>query len=93
MKGIKIEQLFKVLACKRRLNILKALKEGSSCICELKPKFKIDITTLSRHIKQLEISGLIKVKKVGTKKYLSLSTPKILDLIDLAEELSERLEE
>jgi ArsR family transcriptional regulator len=92
VKGISIVKLFKSLSCRRRLDILNELKKGDLCICELKPKFKIDISTISRHVKELESMGLIRVNKIGTKKYLSLTTPKILDLIDSAKELIDLVE-
>ncbi|RMG42474.1 MAG: ArsR family transcriptional regulator [Methanobacteriota archaeon] len=68
------EQLFKVLANETRLKILIFLiKQKKSCICEIATTFEIDRGTLTYHLKLLRQVGLIKLKKVGKSKRVSIS--------------------
>ena len=54
------EAIFKALADKRRLEILKTLnKRGSMCVCKLVDEFELSQSKLSYHLKLLLDSNLI----------------------------------
>ena len=82
-----IEKIFKALSCSHRIEILKILSEGEACQCEIAEKIPVDVTTLSRHIKILKDVGLISERREGTKKFLSLKSKKVLEVLRVAEEL------
>ena len=82
-----LAELFKVLGCTHRLQILREVSGQERCMCEIEPLLDIDKTTLSRHFKKLESAGLLRVSQEGTRKNLSLSSSRIMALLFLAEEL------
>ncbi|GAA0715335.1 arsenical resistance operon transcriptional regulator ArsR [Paraclostridium ghonii] len=54
------EDVFKALADKKRLDILRTLnKKGSTCVCKLVDEFELSQSKLSYHLKLLLDSNLI----------------------------------
>ena len=91
--GTYMEELFKALSCKWRIEILKMLEKGEICQCEILKKLPIDASTLSRHLKILRYAGLILERKEGTRKLLRLKDERILKVVKMAEEMwSEEME-
>lgn len=84
------ESIFKALACRRRIDIIKQVAKQELCICELEIANQIDKTTISRHIAILQNAGIIQLKREGPRKKIVLKDPRILELIDLAEKISEQ---
>lgn len=56
---------FKVFSDENRLRILEMLYSGEKCACVLLEELEITQPTLSHHMKILEESGLIMVRKDG----------------------------
>jgi len=56
---------FKVFSDENRLRILEMLYSGEKCACVLLEELEITQPTLSHHMKILEESGLITVRKDG----------------------------
>jgi len=56
---------FKVLSDENRLRILEMLYSGEKCACVLLEELEITQPTLSHHMKILEESGLVSVRKEG----------------------------
>jgi len=56
---------FKVLSDENRLRILEMLYSGEKCACVLLEELEITQPTLSHHMKILEESGFIMVRKNG----------------------------
>ncbi|HOK52048.1 MAG TPA: metalloregulator ArsR/SmtB family transcription factor, partial [Bacteroidales bacterium] len=77
-----ISEIIKALGNPVRLMIIDELRQDKKCLCELLPKFKLDQSTLSRHISQLKKVGIISEKKEGVRIELSLSTPCILNIFE-----------
>jgi len=90
---MKVEKLFKALACKWRIEILKQIAEQDVCICELEALNHIDKTTLSRHISLLENVGIVDLRREGQRKRVILKDPRVMELIELAEQIAEKTEE
>jgi len=90
---MKVEKLFKALACKWRIEILKQIAEQDVCICELEALNHIDKTTLSRHISLLENVGIVGLRREGQRKRVILKDPRVMELIELAEQIAEKTEE
>ena len=72
----------RVLANPTRLMILDQLSQGERCLCELEPLFPTSKSTLSRHVTALRQVGIVRERRAGTRLYLSLATPCILDVFD-----------
>ncbi|WP_448516690.1 ArsR/SmtB family transcription factor [Pseudothermotoga sp.] len=87
------EKLFKALACKWRIEILKQVAKQDVCICELETLNYIDKTTLSRHISLLENVGIVELKREGQRKKIVLKDPRVMELIQLAEQIAEKAKE
>lgn len=85
------EKLFKALACKWRIEMLKQIAEQSPCMCELQAANHIDQTTISRHIAVLENAGIVELKREGQRKRIVLKEPRVLELIKLAEEIAKEV--
>jgi ArsR family transcriptional regulator len=88
-----VEKLFKALACKWRIEILKQVAKQDVCICELEALNHIDKTTLSRHISLLENVGIVELKREGQRKRIVLKDPRVMELIQLAEQMAEKTKE
>ena len=64
-----LEQLFKALADRHRLQILNCLIQAdgeSVCVCDLEPLLGVKQPTVSHHLKQLVGAGLLEREKRGT---------------------------
>ena len=70
--------IIKAMAHPVRLMIIDELSRGDKCVCELLPMFKLDQSTLSRHLSQLKKAGIITEKKEGVRAIHHLATPCIL---------------
>jgi ArsR family transcriptional regulator len=88
-----VEKLFKALACKWRIEILRQIAKQNVCICELEALNYIDKTTLSRHISLLENVGVVELKREGQRKRIVLKDPRLMELIKLAEQIAEKTKE
>ena len=74
--------IIKAMAHPVRLMIIDELGRGDKCVCELLPMFKLDQSTLSRHLSQLKKNGIITEKKEGVKVIHHLATPCILKVFE-----------
>lgn len=72
--------IIKAMAHPVRLMIIEELSRGDKCVCELQPMFKLDQSTLSRHLSQLKKTGIITEKKEGVKVMHHLATPCIMQI-------------
>lgn len=77
-------KIMKALANEVRLMIVDELSRGERCMCELQPLFKMNKSTLSRHITELKNAGIVSERREGVRTYLDLATPCILNIFDCA---------
>ena len=75
-------KVFKALADPVRLKIIEFLRDGEKCVCEIIPHVDVAQPLVSRHLKILRDSGLVRVRKEGNRRYYSVSDPKIFKIID-----------
>ena len=80
-------EVFKALGDPTRLTILKLVKNKEKCICDIIPQTGKSQPNVSQHLKVLKISGLIKVRKQGTRILVSCSQKKIYDAIEIIHNL------
>ena len=90
-EAAELEQLFKALADRHRLQILNCLLRADGkpvCVCEFQPLLGIKQPTVSHHLKQLVDAGLLEREKRGTYAYYGLKPGSLERMGDL---LAERL--
>ena len=75
-------KIFKALADPVRLEIIEFLRNGEKCVCEIIPYVGIAQPLVSRHLKILKNTGLVKVRKEGNRRYYSVTDPRIFRVID-----------
>jgi len=75
-------KVFKALADPVRLKIIEFLRDGEKCVCEIIPHVDVAQPLVSRHLKILRDSGLVRVRKEGNRRYYSVSDSKIFKIID-----------
>lgn len=80
-------RVLKALAHPLRLQIIQALQNGESCLCELEPFFKLNRSNLSRHLAILKQVGIVSERRAGPRVMLKLATPCILRAFDCAMEV------
>jgi ArsR family transcriptional regulator len=89
-------KIFDALADPVRLEILEFLRNGEKCVCEIIPHLGLIQPLVSRHLKILKDSGLVRDRKDGNKRFYSLTDPRICRVIDavtpeLASSLTEQV--
>ncbi len=78
-------RIFNALADPDRLRILEFLRADEKCVCEIIPHVGLIQPVVSRHLKILKDSGLVKDRKDGAKRIYSVTNYKIYDIIDAAD--------
>ena len=82
-------KIFKALADANRLKIVKILKEGELCACELTIALPNSQSTVSHHLSVLKNVGLIKERKEGKWSYFRLSDGAVIELLNQAKLLAD----
>jgi DNA-binding transcriptional ArsR family regulator len=77
-------RVFKALADINRLKILKLLKEGELCACELTIALSNSQSTVSHHLSVLKNAGLIKERKEGKWSYFRLADGAVIEILNQA---------
>ncbi|AKB42684.1 MULTISPECIES: ArsR/SmtB family transcription factor [Methanosarcina] len=83
-------RVFKALADTNRLKILKLLKEGELCACELTIALSNSQSTVSHHLSVLKNAGLIKERKEGKWSYFRLSDGAVIEILNQAKLLHDK---
>jgi len=65
-----------------RLEILAFLRDGEKCVCEIVPHLNLIQPVVSRHLKILKDSGIVRCRKDGTKRMYSVVDSRIFTVID-----------
>lgn len=77
-------RIFKALADSNRLKIVKLLKDGELCACELTIALSSSQSTVSHHLSVLKNAGLIKERKEGKWSYFRLSEGAVIEILKQA---------
>lgn len=75
------EEIFKVLANQKRLEIIHLLSNGELCVSEMIDMLGLAQANLSQHLSLMRRASLLKVSKRGTKVYYQLSDPAIAEAV------------
>ena len=89
-------KIFRSLSDPVRLEILEYLRNGEKCVCEIISHVGIAQPLVSRHLAILKNCGLVNVRKVGNRRFYSVSDQDIFRVIDavnaeLVDALSKRV--
>ena len=84
--------VFYALSDPIRLEIVQYLRDGEKCVCEIVPHLNLIQSLVSRHLRILKETGIVKCRKDGTKRMYSIVDPRIHKVIeDLTIELVDAL--
>ncbi len=75
-------RLFKALSDPVRLDILEFLRSGEKCVCEIVPHAKLIQPVVSRHLRILKESGIVRYRKDGTRRLYSITDQQVFRIID-----------
>ncbi len=74
------------------MEIVSFLRDGEKCVCEIVPHLNIIQPLISRHLRILKESGIVKCRKDGTKRMYSIVDQRLFNVIDaLTSELLDAL--
>ncbi len=79
-----IASVFKALSHPARLQIIKLLKDGALCVCDILPEVKLEQSNTSQHLAVLRNQGILASRKEGTMVFYSIKSPEVLEMISLA---------
>lgn len=90
MKNIEMQdpegvvEVFKAASDPCRLRILKLLKEGELCVCEIMTALKKPQSSTSHHLSILREAGLVKERRDGKWSYYRLADGAVVEMIKQA---------
>lgn len=82
--------IFKAAADSSRLKILKLLREGELCVCEIMTALDRPQSSTSHHLSILRDAGLIKERKEGKWSHYRLSDGAVIEMLNQARLLKDR---
>ena len=74
--------VFYALSDSIRLEIIDYLRDGEKCVCEIVPHLNLIQPLVSRHLKILKDSGIVKCRKEGTKRMYAVVDERIYKVVD-----------
>ena len=80
-----VSNVFKALAHPTRIQIVKLLRNGEMCVCDILPKLDSEQSNTSQHLALLKNQGIVESKKDGAKVIYSIRNSEVYEMIDLAE--------
>jgi ArsR family transcriptional regulator len=81
-------RLFHALSDETRLSILKRLRHGERCVCELTDALEAAQSRLSFHLRVLREAGLVIDRREGRWMYYTLNGETMADVADLVQTLA-----
>ena len=79
--------LFRALSDPTRLELLRRLRSGEKCVCELTDVMQTGQSRLSFHLKVLKEAGLVHDRRAGRWKYYSMNQDGLNELKNIVVEL------
>lgn len=73
---------FKALAHPARLQIIMLLAEGEKCVCEINDALTLDMSVISRHLKQLQDVKVLSSERKGKNVFYKLEMTCVLNFIE-----------
>ncbi len=79
-------RIAKALADPQRMRILKMLRPGERCVCELQKDSGRDMSTVSSHLNVLKNSRIVSCEQRGKNVYYSLCCPCLSSVLSCLQE-------
>ncbi len=83
-------EVFKAAADPCRLRIVKLLKEGELCVCEIMTALSKPQSTTSHHLSILREAGLVKERRDGKWSYYRLADGAVVEMVKQARALKKK---
>lgn len=80
-----VSNVFKAIAHPTRIQIVKLLKNGELCVCDILPNLDSEQSNTSQHLTVLKNQGIVESKKDGSKVIYSIKNKEVYEMIGLAE--------
>lgn len=91
---MRMAQVMKALSHPMRIWIVEELaRSGERCVCELARLSGADDSTMSRHLTQLRVAGLVTDERRGMQVFCRLSGPAARQLLEAAQKAAARTSE
>jgi ArsR family transcriptional regulator, cadmium/lead-responsive transcriptional repressor len=81
-------EFHKALSNPVRLQIVEMVLDGEMCQCDIFPTIGHSQSTISSYLSQLVRSGILAVRRDGTRKLYSISHPGIVKALDIMRHLA-----
>jgi len=80
-----ISNVFKALGHPIRIQIIKLLKNGELCVCDILPNLDSEQSNTSQHLAVLKNQSIVESRKEGSKVMYSIKYKEVYEMIDYAE--------
>ena len=80
-----VSNVFKALAHPTRIQIIKLLKDGELCVCEILPKIDSEQSNTSQHLNVMKNQGIVESRKDGSKVIYCIKNKEVYEMIKLSE--------
>ncbi|KGK92055.1 ArsR family transcriptional regulator [Desulfosporosinus sp. HMP52] len=80
-----ISSVFKALGHPTRIQILKLLRKGELCVCDILPNLDSEQSNTSQHLTVLKNQGIVESRKDGSKVIYAIKNQEVYQMIDLVE--------
>jgi ArsR family transcriptional regulator len=85
---IELESAYlRAIAQPTRLKILRFLRDGERCACEIIPKMKEDQSNISRHLTHMRDLGILESRREGVSVYYKIKDQRVFRLLSLADQM------
>lgn len=81
-------EILSAISHPNRIKIIRALQQQALCNCEMMPLISLGQSNLSRHLKNMEKSGILVSWKEGLRVNYRIADDRILVLLDIAEKIA-----
>lgn len=78
-----LAEYLKALSHPTRIKIVKYLKEGERCVCEIFPYLGEEQSNISRHLAALKRAGILSSRKEGVSVYYRVQDENVFKILDL----------
>ncbi|HEX2945505.1 MAG TPA: metalloregulator ArsR/SmtB family transcription factor [Clostridia bacterium] len=82
-----VSNIFKALAHPTRIQIIKLLKDGEMCVCDILPKIDSEQSNTSQHLTVLKSQGIVDSRKEGSRVIYSVKNKEVFEMLELAEKI------
>ena len=80
-----ISNVFKAMAHPTRIQIIKLLRNGEMCVCDILPNLDSEQSNTSQHLTVMKSQGIVESRKDGSKVIYSVKNEEVYEMVDLAE--------